>query len=123
MYIMSNMESESEYVRGSECARIVIKTGHCINNMRDDIIHEKKKIKALEVVTKELSDKYKAEQAKAKMLQQELEYYKAKSNKRLNSTLSEQSLAKLFDKKDEYIIAESNKGIDEMIAQLRKQYL
>lgn len=123
IYIMSNSESESEYVRGSECARIVIKTGQCINSMRDDIITEKKRNKALEVVTKELSDKYKAEQIKAKLLQQELEYYKGKSNKKLNSNLSEQSLSKLFDKKDEYILAESNKGVDEMIAQLRKQYL
>jgi hypothetical protein len=120
---MSNTESESEYVRGSECARIVIKTGQCINNMRDDIINEKKKNKAYEVVIKEVSHKYKEEAVKNKMLQQELEYYKGKSNKKLNSNLSEQSLAKLFDKKDEYIATESNKGVDDMIAQLRKQYL
>lgn len=114
---------ESEYVRGSECARIVIKTGQCINNMRDDIINEKKKNKALDILTKEFSDKYKIERNKAMMLQQELDHYKSKQNKKLNSTLSEQSLAKLFEKKDEYIKVESNKGIDEMINQLRKNYL
>lgn len=116
-------ETESEYVRGSECARIVIKTGQCINNMRDDIISEKKKNKAMDVVIKEVSHKYKEEQVKTKMLQQELDYYKNKSNKKLNSNLSEQSLAKLFEKKDEYIMIESNKGVDDMVAQLRKQYL
>ncbi len=55
----NNSDSESEYVRGSECARIVIKTGQCINSMRDDIINEKKKTKALDVLAKEFSDKYK----------------------------------------------------------------
>jgi hypothetical protein len=115
--------TESEYVRGSECARIVIKTGQCINSMRDDIIQEKKKTKAFEILTKEISSKLKAEQHKNKIIQQELDYYKIKSNKKLNQTLSEQSLSRLFDKKDEYIIAESNKGVDDMVAQLRKQYL
>ena len=91
--------------------------------MRDEIINEKKKNKALDVLTKEFSDKYKAERNKTMMLQQELEHYKLKQNKKLNSTLSEQSLAKLFDKKDEYIAVESNKGIEEMINQLRKNYL
>jgi hypothetical protein len=118
---MSN--SESEYVRGSECARIVIKTGQCINSMRDDIIQEKKKNKAYEIVIKELSNKLKTEKSRNQLLQQELEYYKGKSNKKLNQTLSEQSLSKLFDKKDEYIVIESNKGIDELVNQLRKQYL
>ncbi len=119
----NNSDSESEYVRGSECARIVIKTGQCINSMRDDIINEKKKTKALDVLAKEFSDKYKIERNKAMMLQQELEHYKSKQNKKVNSTLSEQSLAKLFEKKDEYIAAESNKGIEDMINQLRKNYL
>ena len=72
---------ESEYVRGSECSRIVIKTGQCINNMRNEIIMEKKRSKALEVVTKELSDKYKTERTKAMMLEQELDYYKKKTKK------------------------------------------
>jgi serine/threonine protein phosphatase PrpC len=116
-------QSESEYVRGSECARIVIKTGQCINSMRDDIIQEKKKNRAYEIITKELSQKLKKEQSKNTMMHQELEYYKNKSNKKLNQSLSEQSLSKLLDKKDEYIMIESNKGVDDMVVQLRKQYL
>ncbi len=119
----NNSDSESEYVRGSECARIVIKTGQCINSMRDDIINEKKKTKALDALTKEFSDKYKIERNKAMMLQQELEHYKSKQNKKVSSSLSEQSLAKLLERKDEYIATESNKGIEDMINQLRKNYL
>lgn len=119
---MGDSDEESEYVRGSECARIVVKTGQCINNMRDDIINEKKKNKALDVLVKEFSDKYKIERNKSMMLQQELEHYKTKTN-RINTSLSEQSLARLFDKKDEYIATKSNEGVNELIDQMRKNYL
>ena len=120
---MTDTDSESEYVRGSECARIVVKTGQCINNMREDLINEKKRNKALDIIAKELSDKCKMERNKAIMLQQELDYYKTKQGKKLNSSLSEQSLARLFEKKDEYIASKSCEGVNEMVEQLRRQYL
>jgi hypothetical protein len=78
---MSNTETESEYVRGSECARIVIKTGQCINNMRDEIISEKKKSNALDLLAKEFSDKYKSEHKKNLLLQQEMEQCSKAQNK------------------------------------------
>lgn len=122
---MSDDESdcESQYVRGSECARIVVKTGNCINSLRDDVINEKKKNKALEIVTKEISEKYKMEKTRSRALEQELDYYKNKPNKKINTTMSEKALAKLFEKKDAYIIEKSNEGVNEMVEQLRKQYL
>jgi hypothetical protein len=122
---MSN-DSESDcsaYVRESEASRLIIQSGKCINDMRDNIIAEKKKNKALHVVTKEISDKYKAEKTRVTLLEQELEYYKSKPNKKINTSLSEQALSKLFEKKDAYIIEKSNENIEELIEQLRKQYL
>ena len=121
---MSDNESEtSEFCRASEVGKIVRRTTTHINELRDDVINEKRKNMALEAVTKELSHKYKTENNRVKMLEQELEYYKTKSTKKVNTSLSEKSLEKLFQKKDAYIAEKSNEGVEDMIEQLRKQYL
>lgn len=117
------MSTESEYVRGSECQRIVLKSGQCINSMRDEIIEEKKKNIALDRIIRELAEKHKLSVKEIDRLEDELDYYRGKSNKKVSASLSEKSLNTLLDKKDEYIMKESHKGVDELVEVLRKKYL
>lgn len=116
-------DTETEYMRASECQRVITKTNTFVNDIRNDLINERKRNIALTTVTKELSSKYKNTSLELTLAKQELEHYKNKVNRVPSKTMSEATMLKLFDKKDDYILRESQKGVDELVEQLRKEYL
>lgn len=116
-------DTETEYCRASEVNRILDKTYVVIENLQNNYIAEKRKNIVIDKIIREKNDELRKEKTDNQLLKQELEHYKNKDlNKKINTNLESHKITKVFNIKEKYIEEKVNENLDELYAQISKQY-
>lgn len=115
-------ENETEYCRASESKRMLDKSFQKLNNLREQLIIEKRKINALDKVIKEIVDEKKGYKLELDMTKQELDHFKNRNNIKMSNSINEHAIMNFFKEGDERIIQESLQGVDQLAEKYRQLY-
>lgn len=115
-------ETQSEYVRASECTRIMDQAADIVMNLKEELYEKEKKLMAFDKIVRELAEKNKNINGEVSKLKQENDHYKNKNNVKINSKISEHKLVGYFDKDNRKIKNISIDDVDDTVIHLRKYY-